>query len=172
MWRTRRSISSTSTWVKWPFCCSSQAETCPAEKPIFTPSPPPPFSFFPCCTFASTVILQTRLSPGFLCATCNTSPSLRCCLDWWCKQCQIKLVLLPALTCICTSDRLIMTHNLWIFIFFSHARLQECCVFHAGLICGVTFYLTSSQAEKQQNVFVGAALIFSVGINVPTVAYT
>lgn len=26
MWHTRRSISSTSTWAKWPFYCSSQAE--------------------------------------------------------------------------------------------------------------------------------------------------
>lgn len=25
-WLTRRSISSTSTWVRWPFCCSSLAE--------------------------------------------------------------------------------------------------------------------------------------------------
>lgn len=57
-------------------------------------------------------------------------------------------------------------------ISFFHAQLQGCGIFHAGLICGVTFYLTSSQADEQQNVFVGAALIFSVGINVQTVAYT
>lgn len=37
MWRMRQSISSTSTWAKWLFYCSSRAET---------QTPPPPRSLF------------------------------------------------------------------------------------------------------------------------------
>lgn len=122
MWRMRRSISSTSTWARWPCCCSSQAE-------ILQLLLMPPYYFCATLYICSHLSADMPTSRFPTCFNLLLFPTytyyyhrwmvLQSCLDWWCADHKKKKFIVTLLSCHCQSAvaRMTFTRNHFLILF-------------------------------------------------------